>query len=1697
MRYLNPQFATADGAADKRARFVVMIEFDVGSIYFTSHDDIAGVPGIVVQGVLQDISATSQRIVPDEGRSEIGSMSFSLVDRSSAVTNEFRAKLASSRGLRSKTVRLYRGFEGFAWSEFSLFQTQSIRSAEYDFGAYKIECSDITREQRKEIFAPKVTTLRLSCTDTDTTISVYDTSEFLAVLHGAAWADGPSGEFIYFKIQDEIIRAPLSGKTPDSFTNCARGALNTRPKAHAVDEAVAADQRTKVEEVVYLEGPCAQMAYAILTGVIHGQAGTLPAHWHLGIDPSMVVLSDFLGIGVDLWDTSNPARGFVLRFAQEKAQDGKAFLEKLVYTPMGCFSPVYADGRLGLRRMAALTSDAAAILTLTEDHVVGHSGLTYDMPSLINDFQVDWSYDGKEPRRRSKFVDRASALIHGTATLKKLEWRGVYGAKATDVTIWQRLFAYRDRYSAPPLRLQVQLLSSLSGLEVGDVVRVKVANLRDFAGTGPSIDRSFEVQRLSINHTTGDLDVDLFGSTARPSTTPPADITAYPLPDVFYDSLGTALSSVSGVTITDGVMTAAPVTPLAGNANVNAAGAIYYYLGDLTIQNGVTLKIADNVQLRVMGYLTINGVIDGNYAGLAGVSDSGGVSPYLLGNAGFIGNSRGLDGLRVTEMGGNPQLESQPIPTTKGRFDAFPFLTLEISGNSILGIPSDLRGTGGGPGGKMIYQSSLRKIGGPGGNGGAGLVIISRGGTFGGSGQITLNGADTASPTSHLEQGKNFYPGTGGAGGPGSLLWLMDTGPAIAAPDMTGKFYGVTGSVALPYDSPEFPIFFMPSRSHQRRSRGEQPYAGYLGPEIISGLDLSNAAHRIQYIPPTVVFRDDVNDPPPPLVNMTVVPGPGYNLITVVPPDVPGVTVELYESIDGNPINAVFLQELTGTQFYHALLNQQLRYYHAFVKLVIDANTELLSEVYPKPPATKFGYAGPAIAQDLPEQADFLETFEHQDMLGRYDSVAGSGAISYPTAGSNGGRVLQVSGGSRVFIHRENIPLDPQGFFRMTARLRLTVAPTLSNADGVYIGFRGIAADGVTPVYASGGQDHYPCAANLDTGSATLGTWIVVTGYFMGAQGTVISPAPDINSPSRVAPDIAYIRPLISANYLNGDGVQQFDYLRIERLVAGRWQDIAGDGKPGDYADNTASHAPDVTGGFFESWEHGDWQRYYNNRANAPGLAVSYPNDGQNGGRVIQAAGGQLWLAWKENVPFDPTVLYRITAGIRRRAPSSVAGRERVYVGVEGVAADGVTLINMLGINDSSSQHYMGASNFDLSTVTLDEWTEVSGYFKGHGTPITPAPDIDNPSPLYPGVASFRPLVILNYSDGDGTQECDYLRVERLLGSRWVDVGGAGRPIEMTPDPDIIDGTPGRFWWWSSTGQNVGWSISSAGGLVAGVISLQVPAPDTFSKYLYSNPIEPIKGIQNEWYMVRIRYRRRISVPSADGIYFQIASTASGRDDPVMATAGTSESAYYAKFIGMSDFYCPTQDQWYEATFPLRVDLINATYPYIRLRAWHTTGFNQARHFEIDVLEAVPSAPVFNAGSALQGAGLVPIPSSNSGYLTLGADGTWQERLPMNVVNDQSFTLAIADAYKSIFVSNQSANRTITIPPNSSVAFPIGTVIIILNYGAGSYTLTIARGSGVVLRNSTGTDQNDVSTTGVQRRTITKVGTDTWLLTLG
>jgi hypothetical protein len=86
-----------------------------------------------------------------------------------------------------------------------------------------------------------------------------------------------------------------------------------------------------------------------------------------------------------------------------------------------------------------------------------------------------------------------------------------------------------------------------------------------------------------------------------------------------------------------------------------------------------------------------------------------------------------------------------------------------------------------------------------------------------------------------------------------------------------------------------------------------------------------------------------------------------------------------------------------------------------------------------------------------------------------------------------------------------------------------------------------------------------------------------------------------------------------------------------------------------------------------------------------------------------------------------------------------------------------------------------------------------------------------------------------------------------------------------------------------------------------------------------------------------------------------------------------------------------------------------------------------------------------------------------------------------------NYTLALSDAAKVVEMNVSSAN-TLTVPPNSSAAFAVGTVIEVLQYGAGQTTIT--PGSGVTIRASGGKLKLGAQ---YAQAALRKIATDEWV----
>ena len=124
--------------------------------------------------------------------------------------------------------------------------------------------------------------------------------------------------------------------------------------------------------------------------------------------------------------------------------------------------------------------------------------------------------------------------------------------------------------------------------------------------------------------------------------------------------------------------------------------------------------------------------------------------------------------------------------------------------------------------------------------------------------------------------------------------------------------------------------------------------------------------------------------------------------------------------------------------------------------------------------------------------------------------------------------------------------------------------------------------------------------------------------------------------------------------------------------------------------------------------------------------------------------------------------------------------------------------------------------------------------------------------------------------------------------------------------------------------------------------------------------------------------------------------------------------------------------------------------------------------------------------------------AKNIKYFYPGTGTIYAGTVPSNVILEDllnvrssaqitDYTLVLGDG-DTVVEINKATGVTVTVPPNSSVAFPIGAVIEIFQYGAGQ--VTIAAGAGVTLRTpSSLTTRVQYSTLGLRQR-----ATDEWVV---
>lgn len=206
------------------------------------------------------------------------------------------------------------------------------------------------------------------------------------------------------------------------------------------------------------------------------------------------------------------------------------------------------------------------------------------------------------------------------------------------------------------------------------------------------------------------------------------------------------------------------------------------------------------------------------------------------------------------------------------------------------------------------------------------------------------------------------------------------------------------------------------------------------------------------------------------------------------------------------------------------------------------------------------------------------------------------------------------------------------------------------------------------------------------------------------------------------------------------------------------------------------------------------------------------------------------------------------------------------------------------------------------------------------------------------------------------------------------------------------------------------------------------------------------------------------------------AGTIDSRLTSLESTVGSSLSATYIKAIPSSNATAATRNLITPSTtsvIPLQVQGIVGQ--SANLQEWKTSAAT--------VAYITPTGKLFSHDgtstaevATISGTQTLTNKTIDQPFTTVGTNA-----------KTASYTLVLSDQSKIIEINNASAN-TLTIPPNSTAAFPIGTYILFIQTGAGQTTIT--PGAGVTINSTPGLKLR----TQWSAATIIKRGTDTWVV---
>lgn len=1238
-------------------------------------------------------------------------------------------------------------------------------------------------------------------TETMMSISVLSAADFELMEHDENYTDAPSQEVGYIKIKDEIIR--YFGKTATTFTNCLRGALNTKPVKYEVKSG---SSNPKINEYVYIETTLGKVLYGLLLGALYGQSGkNFPSNWHLNIDTVWIRNSDFTGLPESIWDISTNL-GHIVRISGEKKQDGKKFIQKQLLPQIGYFLSVHSNGELGISPSPAIINSSPYVVELNERNVTAmSSGLTYRYDKVASQYHIEWQYSEsvKDTIRETILLDATSLATYQRAKPLELKIPSLHGSHHSAATIRRICNRLRDRRASPPKQFSLTLRPSMDVLEVGDIVKVNLPEWRDSTTLSRNLIGSYEVVSVAIDEVDGNVSVDLEGSGNLPGalsevsedltvlysnettltsgagagdTTLSLDTTGFPdsgaaevggaesvtytgitsttLTGVTRGAHGTSASAHSvGATVHNSFYTdqgginikslssysSGTIGSETLTGNADARNAVFYHIGDLTLSTGQTIDWNLAVQIQVEGLFTYNGLLTSDSGGYAGAVAPSSPSSGIDKADGTAGYGQISSGYNVYAWDTDPDLGAS---TSRRNIGGGQLTVNRYSSTIYIENEVVINGKVYWPARSLSLSETL--VGTSGDSSYPNAIVTRSGGGFNYEYHQANDGGASGGGLRVICKGMT-------EGVNGSINTSGSDGLATRSMTSRGKVFncgsgagGHPGALHVVLDGSSSVV---PDLANTHISAiGATPQNGtslIYNPGITNVQNFSGPFYSGEYIRPSEQVH-------------------AY-LVEFIPGKEDPENEE--ESTKPDPVTN--LDAESGTDALLALNDGTIL---SRIKLTWTPSEDRNVDHY----EIRYGKEGEtqSLIRDKPDRDDRevfiypVEDGETYDITVTSINVWGESSesatyretVEGKTAAPNDPSSVTLSVTEGGFNITWTNPADKDiSFLRIyehTASTPIPGTPTYTIASGSPSGTHThfVKRDnGDLRYYWTRLEDSSENISNLVATTPTSAT----AGDYSYSDGT----------------DITTLQPAEPGSQVNASGFKEsFD---LSTSLAS-WVNHEGSGE----------------------------------------LSIVSVTDSESGGKILRVGDNsgddQARLIHFKNIPFDPTKLYKSTIRIRRTAGAGV-----VYVGMAGVGDDGVVFVNASGADSYLNQHLHCAYNESPSS----SWSEYTGYTKGFGASVgtSIAGTLSSPGEMHPDVRYIRPIILVNFSAAAGTTEIDSFIVEEAYSNynevttQAIDEGiiTTGK-IENTGLGAIDLGTSGSLpsaWINNSVFGNAGWQV--------------------------------------------------------------------------------------------------------------------------------------------------------------------------------------------------------------------------------------------------------------------------------------------------